>query len=390
MGLLLLAALAHAAELSAEEAVRAALSSNPTVARADAELIAANGAARQSALLRENPEISGGYAVVGGRVDASVSQPLSVSGEGAADHKSQRARVAAAEADVERTRLEVAAETRTAYVEAVVAHQGAVLAAQAFELATRQLAATDARVRAGEAADLDLRLARLDQAKVAGELLAARSAQAEALSALSTLVHRPVAGDDLADDPLEAAPEPGPPSRGERSDVRAARLAVDAADAAVARERAAVLPPVTLGGFYEADGGGFIAGPSLGVTLPLWHQNQSGVAEARGTAGVARAELAATAALAEAEQRTAADAHADAVTTMAAVPATADDAAAALASIESGARSGELDLVTTILLRDEVVAGQEGLIAARGELATSRITLLLATEDDALLPGGSE
>lgn len=382
-----LVGVALAAPLSPNDAVAAALASNPDVARADAELTAATGASRQSGFLRENPEIDGGYALVGDKIELSVSQAVSISGEGMADHRSARARVAAAEAGVTRARLEVAAETRSAYIEAVVAQQGAALARQAFDLATRQLAATESRVRAGEAADLDLRLARLDQAKAARELLGARAVEAEALSALSTLTQRPVSAGDLATDPLVAAPEPHAARGDERSDVRAARLALDAAEAAVSRERAAGLPPVTLGGFYENGGGSVVAGPALGVTLPLWHQNQAGVSEARGEAGVARAELDAATARAAAEQRTAADAHADSVATMASVPATIDDAVAALASIESGVRSGELDLVTTILLRDEVVSGQQALSEARGDLARSRIHLLLATEDESLLGG---
>ena len=376
---------ALAAPLSPDDAVAAALASNPDVARADAELTAAKGASRQSGFLRENPVIDAGYAVVGDKIDVSIGQPLSISGEGLAAHKSARARVAAAEAGLTRTRLEVAAEARTAYIEAVVAQQGAKLGRQAFDLATRQLAATESRVRVGEAADLDLRLARLDQAKAARELLAARSAEAEVLATLSTLAQRAVNGGDLDTDPLTAAPEPRPGTDDERSDVRAARLALDAAEAAVARERAAALPPVTIGGFYENDGGSVVAGPSLGVTLPLWHQNQGGVSEARGEAGVARAELDATTARAAAEQRTAADAHADAASTMASVPATADDAVAALASIEAAVRSGEMDLVTTILLRDEVVSGQQALSEARGDLALSRIHLLLTTKNKSLL-----
>jgi hypothetical protein len=62
---------------------------------------------------------------------------------------------------------------------------------------------------------------------------------------------------------------------------------------------------------------------------------------------------------------------------------------AALASIEAAVRSGEMDLVTTILLRDEVVAGQQALSEARGDLALSRVRLLLATEDESLLGGAS-
>lgn len=380
---------AFAAPLSPDDAVAAALASNPDVARADAELSAAKGASRQSGFLRENPEIDAGYALVGDKIDVSIGQPLSISGEGLAAHKSARARVAAAEAGLTRTRLAVAAESRGAYIEAVVAHQGATLARQAFELAGRQLTATEARVRVGEGADLDLRLARLDQAKAARELLAARAAEAAAFATLATLARRAVTGGDLQADPLAAAPEPHAARGDERSDVRAARLALDAAEAAVSRERAAALPPVTLGGFYENDGGSVIAGPSLGVTLPLWHQNQAGVSAARGAAGVARAELEAVTARAAAEQRTASDAHADAVSAMASVPATPDDAVAALASIDAGVRAGELDLVTTILLRDEVIAGQSALSEARGELALFRIRLLLATEDAALLGAGS-
>jgi outer membrane protein TolC len=385
--LIFLTGVAFASPLAPDQAVAAALASNPTVARADAELTASKGAARQSAFLRENPHIDADYAVVGDKVEVSAGQPLSLTGEGLADHRSQRARVAAAEASASRARLEVAAATRSAYVEAVVAHQVAVLARQGFDLATRQLAATEARVSAGEAADLDLRLARLDQAKAARELLAARAREGDALAALSTLVERPVAGDDLTADPLAAAPEPHAAQGDDRSDVRTARLALDAAEAAVARERAAVLPPITVGGFYENDGGNVVAGPSLGMTLPLWHQNQAGVSEARGAAGVARAELDATTARAAAEQRTAADAHADAVATMASVPATADDAVVALASIDTGVRSGELNLATTILLRNEVLSGQQALTDARADLALSRIHLLLATEDIALLGG---
>lgn len=388
--LIILLGMALAAPLSPDAAVAAALSSNPDLARAEGELGSAQGAARQSALLRENPEIQAGYGLVGGRFDLSLNQPLSLTGEGLADHRSQRARVRANEAALGRVRLELAAQTRTAYVEAVVARQLRVLAEQFFELATRQLEATGSRVRAGEAADLDLRLARMEQVKVAQSLLRARNDEAAALATLSTLVQRPLTGEDLAADPLDAAPEPQPAADGERSDVQAARLSLEAAEAAVRRERAAALPPVSLGAFVEQEGGNIIAGPSLGLTLPIWHQNQAGVAEANAQAGIARAELESTTARAAAEQQTATFAYSQAVSTLSLVPATADDATAALASIEAGVRSGELDLVTTILLRAEVISGQQALAEARGDLAISRLLLLLATEDNALLSGGSQ
>lgn len=388
--LIFFAGLALATPFSPDDAVAAALESNVDVASAEGELTAAKGASRQSAFLRENPEIDVGYALVGDRIDASVSQPLSLSGEGINDHASARARLAAAEAGLTRAKLRVAAETRRAYAVAVVAHRASSLAAGSFELATRQLTGIEAKVRVGASSNLDLHLARLEQAKAARELLAHSADEAAALTEIAALVLKSVAGADLAADPLAAAPAPGARSGEDRSDVRAARLAVEAAEAALRRERSAVLPPLRLGAFYEADGASFVAGPSLGITLPLWSQNQAGVGAARGQVGVAEAEFAAIEARARAEAITASNAASLADATMDAVAATDEDGISALRAIEAGVASGELDLLTTVLLREQVVAGQLALVQARGDLSLARISLLLATEDSALLAGGSQ
>lgn len=389
--LYLLFGAALAAPLSPSDAVSAALSSHPALAQAEAELAAAKGASRQSAFLQQNPEIEAGYAVVGDRIDASISQALSLSGEGLNGHASARDRVSAAEAGLKRAKLQIAADTRVAYVSAVVAHRTAALAGASFELATRQLTATEAKVRVGESSKLDLHLARLEQAKAARELLDSAASEASELAEIATLVRREVAGTDLSADPLEAAPAAtnrGSPN--ERADVRAARFAVDAAEAALRRERSAILPPVRVGAFYEAGSGEVVAGPTVGITLPLWSQNQAEIGAAKGQVGIAEAAFAAAEARASAESTTAANAATLADATMAAVAATDDDGRAALAAIEAGVSSGELDLLTTVLLREQVLSGQLALIQTRGDHSLARIALLLATEDPALLAGGSE
>lgn len=388
--LFLLFATAQAASLSPGEAVAAALLSHPSLAQSQAEWDAARGAARSSAFLRENPEVDVGYALVGDRVDASISQGVSVSGEGIHASASARARRTAAEATLERTKLRVSAETRTAYITAVVAHRAASLAGTSFELATRQLTATEAKVRVGASSQLDLHLARLEQAKAARALLASSAEEALALAEIGTLVRRPVEGGDLSDDPLDAAPAPKSAISNERSDVRAARLTLDSAEAGLRRARSAALPPVRIGGFYEQGGNEVIAGPSVGITLPLWNQNQADVGEALGRLGIAEASLGAAEARAQAEVLTASNAAVLADATMAAVTATEADGVAALRAIEAGVTSGELDLLTTVLLREQVIAGQLALSQARGDLSLARISLLLATEDPALLAGGSQ
>ena len=61
---------------------------------------------------------------------------------------------------------------------------------------------------------------------------------------------------------------------------------------------------------------------------------------------------------------------------------------AALTSVSSGYAAGELDLIATVLLQAEILAGQTAAVELTGQVSAARIDLLLATEDDALLPGG--
>lgn len=390
--LLLFGGAAHAAPVSADEAVRAALQHDPTLARAEADALAARGALRAASGPRYNPRVEARAA--GSYLEAEAVQPLSLTGEGIAAARSARAGRDAADLALQRSRLDTAARARRAWADAAVATARAGLSAQALALATRLREATEARVEAGEASTLDLRLARLEEAKTAAEHLEAEAEQAEALRALADVTG--LGSDAVAEDadPLTAAPA-GDPAGGmsvdSRSDVAAADRRVDAARAAVARERAAILPAVELGAFVERDGDLTQVGPIVGVEVPLWQQNQGGVSSARAELLAAEREADAVRARAAAEQTTSARrvselAHAGAVLG----EGLAGEATAALESIEAGYRAGELDLLETVLLRAEVIDGLGAILAARGALAAARIDYLLASESGALIPGGVE
>ncbi|MFZ5479471.1 MAG: TolC family protein [Myxococcota bacterium] len=382
----LLAAVASGAELSPDDAVRAALRVHPDLARAEGDLLAARGLARQSATLRFNPSVDAGYALVGDRVEASIAQPISLTGEGLAAGRSARAGVDAAEAARARTRLEVAAEVRTAWADAVLARERAQLAAEAHALAVRLREAAAARMEAGEAAALDVQLAHLEEAKAARDLLEARATEGAAVAALSVLVGTPAGDLQLSDDPLAAAPAPRAAAE-ERSDVRAARAGVASARAALARERAAVLPAVEVGAFYERDDAATEVGPTVGVEIPLWTRNPAGIGAAHGELVAAEARLTA------ADRRAAAEADTTRAVAEEAARITGQlgedlpgDTRSALQSIEAGFRAGELDLLQTVLLRAEVIDGQGAWLDARAETARAHIRHLLAVEDAALVP----
>lgn len=377
---------ALAAPLSADGAVERALGRSVDVAEAEAALEAARGRARAASFLRYDPQISGSWAAVGDSHGLSLTQPLSATGEGLAARRSARAEVEAAEARLQRSRLETAADVRRAWVAAVTARQQRVLSAEAVELAARLRQGAERRLAVGEASLLDTRLARLEESEALATWMAALAEEGEHISTFAALVDLPVGEIALPDDPLQGVPPLADHEALARSDVLAARREVDAARAAVARERAAVLPPVGFGAFYEQEGDELRVGPSVSLTLPLWRRNADGRAAARAEFHATRARLDLLERLATAEQ----DASRNVVERMSAAAERMDvdvlaEARAALESIALGYDAGELDLLTAALLRSEVLRSQQEWLHGRRILAEARIGLLLANDDRALL-----
>jgi outer membrane protein TolC len=382
----LVLASALAGPVSPDSVVDAALTHAPGVAVAQARVDSARGAQQQSGGLRHNPELQLGVSVDGSRVQGQVSQPLSVTGEGIHDRRASTADLDSAEASLRRARFVTAADARRAYARLSLAEAALAVADKQLEGATRLRQAAEARLAVGDAPELDAQLARLEQARAVAAWLDAGQERAEALAALVSMTGLP---SDLEVDPdpgAAAAALAGDATQSVRSDVTAALGATDAAQALVARERAALLPPVGLGAFYEADGDVVIGGPMLTVELPLWKQNQAGIAGARGTLSVARADLAATEARARVESGVAAS-RIEATTRADALLAAdlGGDATAALRAIQHGYTLGETDLNTALILQSRVIEGESGWYAARAQIALARIDVALAREDPRLL-----
>lgn len=383
------ASAALAGELfSADDAVTAALLHSPEIATSKADSDAAKAQLRQDGVFLGNPELSASASVAGSsKQSAEVSQPLSLTGEGWAARAGDRASIDAATAAWTRTRLEVAADARAAWAASVVASDGARLARESLDLAVSLRTAVEKKKAAGEASDLDLRLSRLSEATAASAWLGARREQDEAHLRLVALVGN--ATFTLPDDPLTAAPTPTRPA-GTRSDIVAAQARVRAAEASLARARAAAMPAVSLGAFVERDGADLSVGPSIGLEIPLWNRNQAEIASSRGDAAVARAEADQVAAVAATEaDRAAALAHDAEPWAALATTGLLDDARAALAEVDAGYRAGELDLPDAIQIRTEVLDGQAAVLELAGQVVQARLDLLLATEDPALLPEGA-
>jgi len=376
--------LAVAAPLSADEAVSQALNVSIAVAEADADLERSRGRVRAAGFLRHDPQVGASWAAVGDQVQLSVSQRVSLTGEGVAERRSGRAALEAGEDHLQRTRFEVAAEVRVLWAEAVEAQQHVLLAERASRLATQLRNGAERRLETGEGALLDARLARVEEAEAVAVWMSAVVAEGAALAKLSAATGRPLNDIELPDDPLRAT---GSASSGEsaRSDLAAAHHGIDAAQAALSRERSGTVPPVALGAFYEEEGPERRIGPSVKMTLPLWRRNADGRADAKAGVREAEARLNALEVRAAAER----DSTSAVLLKLSEVENTQqnvqEEAQAALESIGMGYGGGELDLLTAALLRSEILDGQRAWLEGRRILAAARVDRMLATEDPLLL-----
>jgi outer membrane protein TolC len=397
---------AWAAPIAPDAVVAAALQLSPDVASAEAAVDRAEAGLAAARGLRANPTLDVRLGFGLPQHEVSLSQPVSLSGEGLAAAAAAEASLRAAEATAARVRLQVAADARRALVSAIVADATQVLAEELLTLTTTLRAATEARRAAGEASDLDVQLARLDEAGATADVVASARVAQEARATLGRLTGLPWTV-ELPPDADAALPAPMAPVE-RRSDLVAAETAVEAAEAAVRRERAAILPPVEIGvwavvqnvGVYASPSGVVIprgdaqantawtVGPSLTMTLPVFKTNPAGRGEAAAHAALAVAGARAAQAAAEVDAARAADQRA-LIARVRALPDPSVDARAALAGLTAAVTAGDMSPADAALVRARVMDAWRRSIGARTPALEATLDLALAEEWGTLLPTGS-
>lgn len=377
---------AWATPLSADDVVRSALSRHPDAVASASAVPAAEARRREVGTFLENPEASVGVAIAGGLVQGTLNQPISITGEGWHARRAATAEIDAAEGDARRTDLRIAAEARTAYAWAVTARERWQLADEAMRQSTRLREAVEAREAVGEARPLDVRLARMAEAETTELAIRARRDHADALTTLALYAPDAVTA-ELADDPLAVLPAIA--AMADRSDIAAAEARLREAEAELRRERAAMMPHLGVGMFFQKDnahGDPGDIGPQLTIGIPLWTRNQGAIGTARAALDVARAELESVRSRASAEQAVLPEVGAYADEALGRLGDFEQDAREALTSIELGWTTGEIDISEAVLLRREVLDGWVAALDARQSTVEARLEVLLATEDPHLIP----
>jgi cobalt-zinc-cadmium efflux system outer membrane protein len=214
--------------------------------------------------------------------------------------------------DYETKKREVFVKTAEHFIDVLAGQRRVALNEELVQLANSFIPAAEKRVEAGKASDLEktrfdvaIGSARIDLEQARRDLLSARQRLAAQWGAT-----RPLFGSAAGD--LDATPSVGSfesLARRLEGNPRLARFGTEVAhrEAALAREKAAAVPDVTLraGGRHIAESKDQTAVIGFSLPLPLWNRNQGNIRAAREQIGRAEAEQATAAAALTAELSTA-------------------------------------------------------------------------------------
>lgn len=373
-----------------DEAVEIALQRNASLAVLAADVAAARARLGGASLIaQENPEldVAAGPRRASGDtsldLEVGLSQRLEVFGQRGLRRDAARRIVAAAEARLEMRRVEVAAEVRGAFFRALAGEEQAKLSGEALIVAEEAVAAAEARVRSGAAAQLEVNAARIALGRAARERAEAErrrtAARGELVVLLGVDAREPftlrgelAAGPALEVDEdtiLKAALE-------QRQDLVAARHDLEAARSEARLAGREALPSPRVGVAWAEEEDATIVRGGLAVDIPIFQRNQAQRGVARAQAEQAQRAVDALERTIRAEVMLALDRHRSAE---AGVRAFGSGAAALvaenLALVNEAYRAGKLDLFELLVIRREALEATTAHVSALEELAAARAEL---------------
>jgi cobalt-zinc-cadmium efflux system outer membrane protein len=374
--------------LDVQGAVRRALTSNPDIIAAQADVAAAQARERQASLLfQDNPafEAAAGPRNDGTNMDYSVEvgQKVEIGGQ-------RSARIDAATADLESRRarlawrrVEVAAAVRRAFGRVLAAERLVEVARQSAITGAQALEAAEKRFRAGDISRLEINTARVERGRTAQERGRAEQEVAIAVAELQRLLALPPEEALVVRGNLSAAhtePEELSALIGKalesRSDLQAARFDLLSARAASHLASREWLPRPRLGVSFAHEEGAEIVQGVVGIDLPAFNRNQGG----RGTASarVVQAEQSLQAARRRAEQEIRL-AHRRLRAAEETASAFATEVVNAMQeNLDLGNRAfqaGEIDFTQLLLIRRESLEAQRAYVGALEELNAASVDL---------------
>ena len=335
---------------------------------------------------RENPIVEGatgprtGNGARSTEVELSVLQPVETGGQ-------RRARMATAQATIERLRAEVLQASRTSVFEAASAFLAGVAATERLQIteegdrvARDLLNSTERRYAFGDVAAIDVNLARIEASKASAALVSARADLTEAVGTLRVALRLP------PDEPIELRGSlelPAPPvvdalvaTIDQRPEFAILQAEERSGLAQSALGRALRSPDVGFRLAYERDQLDNIFLGGLTLSFPAFQRGQGILARGVAQSNTARMQTAVTRDRIIAEVRTAYAVYEqrEALST-----ALRTSTAGALADNEQLARrsyeTGEMSLMNYLLIRRDVLDTRLTVIERRLDAAVSRLAV---------------
>ncbi|MCS7042917.1 MAG: TolC family protein [Bryobacteraceae bacterium] len=230
-----------------------------------------------------------------------------------------REEVALSESSFRESLRQLIAEVQASYVDVQLARENLALARQTLESFQKLVSINEARLKAGDLAEVELERSRVALLQVSAAEQQARLRLAEAKARLRLALGRKEdSGDFDVEEAFRDGPIPAAPSEAvaralkQRPDLEAQRIAVARAEADLRLQRANARVDYTVGTEVSRQWAFGIAGNSMGfsvsVPLPVFHRNQGEIARAgveveQARRRVAAAELAVESGVVAAWQR---------------------------------------------------------------------------------------
>ncbi len=390
---LVLATTATAEPLTLGQVIERALQQNPEVNQAAADVEAAQARlADSSRLVRDNPNLSAAagprYTDEGAQLELGLqlTQPLEIAGQRSARISAAEAALLAARATLQSRRAEAGARARTAFAAVLASRARVEAAGEAVTFATRSLDAARDRMTAGAASQIDVNAALVELGRAQREQLAARQKLVAERAELIALLGLDPREDLELSGTLETtqvrAEETGSEEAAirtalaQRTDLAAARAALDAARAEASLANRSAFPTPSIGVGYGRESREDILQGLLSMPIPVFDRNQAERAAASARVRRAESEYASIERHIVSETRVALQRLAAAREVVEAYQAQIRDAAQQnVGLVQEGYRAGKLDLFQVLLIQRDALDARRGYVDALEELAAASAEL---------------
>lgn len=277
-----------------DELIELAIEKNPSVPSALSNIDIAKGELK-AAKAFPNPEVEFSLDRGKSREDNSskaefgiaVIQPIEWPLKRLYRRKAAEEKVKITEFEKEAVRIELISTTKQLYYATLLAKKDVEIAKQNLDTSKTLLSIIERRVGLGESRELDFIKARVETLKFERELIRAETN----LSAVKAILNR-FLGNSLEKD-FDVDGELTPPSTMSRLEQIAEKVAdfnpqlkaqtveVKRAGFSILEQKHLIVPDIFLQGFYDREIDKTAIGGGIGISVPLWYQNQGGIQSAR-------------------------------------------------------------------------------------------------------------